>query len=191
MACSCAVQAARLASLRGRIAQRQAGELEGGRLEGQRDPLELECRPRQEVVREPGIERAQIVDAEAAPERDRQRGVAASVRLPGFARRLAAHREHAFEPDAALRAERDAWREEFLARILRVVHVELEADADDVDERYQSTVEELASQLGGESDACWMQSKDAASVRSTWSGERTGRPTPRVPWLGRRAPSVT
>ena len=33
----------------------------------------------------------------------------------------------AFEPDAALRAERDAWREEFIARILRVVHVELEA----------------------------------------------------------------
>lgn len=52
---------------------------------------------------------------------------------------LEAHR-----PDAAARAERDAWREEFLGRILRVVHIELETDADDVPERYRSTVEELA-----------------------------------------------
>ncbi len=50
----------------------------------------------------------------------------------------------AFQPDASVRADRDAWREEFLARILRVVHVELDAEADDVPERYQSTVEELA-----------------------------------------------
>ena len=51
-----------------------------------------------------------------------------------------------FRPDAAIRAERDAWREEFLARVLRVVHVEREATADDVPERYRAAVEEIAKE---------------------------------------------
>ncbi len=50
----------------------------------------------------------------------------------------------AYQPDAEVRTERDAWREEFLGRLLRVVHIELEADADDVPDRYRATVEELA-----------------------------------------------
>jgi hypothetical protein len=50
----------------------------------------------------------------------------------------------AYRPDAAARGERDAWREALLNRVLRVVHMELEADAGDVPERYQASVEELA-----------------------------------------------
>ena len=47
-------------------------------------------------------------------------------------------------PSAAVRAERDARREDFLNHILRIVHAELEATAEDVPERYQATVKELA-----------------------------------------------
>jgi hypothetical protein len=39
-----------------------------------------------------------------------------------------------------VRAERDAWREEFLNRILRVVQVELEAGPDDTPEGYEAAV---------------------------------------------------
>ena len=49
----------------------------------------------------------------------------------------------AYRPDASVRAERDAWREDFLNRILRIVHVELEATGDDIPERYQAAVEEV------------------------------------------------
>ena len=49
----------------------------------------------------------------------------------------------AYRPDAAARTERDAWREDFLNRVLRIVHVELEATSDDVPERYQAAVEEV------------------------------------------------
>lgn len=49
-----------------------------------------------------------------------------------------------YRPSAEVRGERDTWREEFLGRVLRVVHDELEADTDDIPERYRATVEELA-----------------------------------------------
>ncbi len=48
-----------------------------------------------------------------------------------------------YRPDAEVRAERDAWREEFLGRVLRVVHAELEEEADDVPEHYREVVEAL------------------------------------------------
>ncbi len=43
-----------------------------------------------------------------------------------------------------MRAERDAWREEFLQRVLRVVHAEVEAEPNDRPEHYQQTVETIA-----------------------------------------------
>lgn len=45
-----------------------------------------------------------------------------------------------YEPGPEVRAERDAWREEFLNRILRVVQVELEAGPDDTPEGYEAAV---------------------------------------------------
>ena len=50
----------------------------------------------------------------------------------------------AYRPDAAGRAARDAWREAFLSRVLRIVHADREADADDTPENYERAVEELA-----------------------------------------------
>jgi len=50
----------------------------------------------------------------------------------------------AYEPAAGVRAERDAWREEFLNRILRVVHAELEAGPDDTAEAYEAAVRAVA-----------------------------------------------
>ncbi len=49
-----------------------------------------------------------------------------------------------YRPDQAVRAERDAWREEFLQRVLRVVHAEVEAEPNDRPEHYQQTVETIA-----------------------------------------------
>lgn len=51
----------------------------------------------------------------------------------------------AFVPDAALRAERDAWREEFLNRILRIVRVELEdIETENTPEAYRKAIADAA-----------------------------------------------
>lgn len=49
-----------------------------------------------------------------------------------------------YKPSGAVRAERDARRADFLDHILRIVHAELEATAEDSPDRYRATVEELA-----------------------------------------------
>lgn len=46
----------------------------------------------------------------------------------------------AYQPNAAVRAERDAWREDFLNRLLRVVHDELETTDADLPERYEEAI---------------------------------------------------
>lgn len=51
----------------------------------------------------------------------------------------------AYAPSAEVRAERDAWREEFLNRVLRVVHAELEAGPDDTAEGYEAAVRSVAN----------------------------------------------
>ena len=50
-----------------------------------------------------------------------------------------------FLPDAPLRAERDAWRDEFLNRILRIVRVELEdVESENTPEAYRQAISEVA-----------------------------------------------
>ncbi len=50
----------------------------------------------------------------------------------------------AFVPDASLRAERDAWRDEFLNRILRIVRVELEeVEEENSPDAYRRAIEEV------------------------------------------------
>jgi hypothetical protein len=46
-----------------------------------------------------------------------------------------------YVPPAGVRAERDEWREEFLNRVLRVVHAELEAGPEDTSEEYEAAVQ--------------------------------------------------
>ncbi len=51
----------------------------------------------------------------------------------------------AYVPSADVRAERDTWREEFLARILRIVEVELEdVSPENSPEAYRETVESVS-----------------------------------------------
>ena len=53
----------------------------------------------------------------------------------------------AFVPDASLRAERDAWRDDFLNRILRIVRVELEeVDEANTPEAYRRAIERAADE---------------------------------------------
>lgn len=50
-----------------------------------------------------------------------------------------------FQPDASVRAERDAWRDEFLERILRIVHTEVEGvEEANSPETYRAAVERIA-----------------------------------------------
>lgn len=50
----------------------------------------------------------------------------------------------AFEPDEEVQARHEAWREEYLERVLRIVHHELESrKSGESDSGYQKVVEEL------------------------------------------------
>lgn len=46
----------------------------------------------------------------------------------------------AYQPNAKVRAERDVWREDFLNRLLRIVHDELETTDADLPERYEEAI---------------------------------------------------
>ncbi len=49
-----------------------------------------------------------------------------------------------YVPPAAVRAERDVWREEFLSRVLRVVHAELDAGPEDTPEQYEAAIQSVS-----------------------------------------------
>lgn len=49
-----------------------------------------------------------------------------------------------FVPDSDVEEEREAWRTEYLERVLRIVHHELESrDAGETDEGYERVIEKL------------------------------------------------
>ena len=59
---------------------------------------------------------------------------------------LTPHDIEAYHPDEAVMAERERWRTEYLERILRVVHQELEeADKSETTESYQAAVRAVSS----------------------------------------------
>lgn len=54
----------------------------------------------------------------------------------------------AYRPDDAVEEERQAWRSEYLERVLRVVHHELESDASgESRQQYEDTVKEHQKEL--------------------------------------------
>ncbi len=56
------------------------------------------------------------------------------------------HDIEAYRPDEAVMAERERWRAEYLERVLRVVHQELEeADKGETTESYQAAVRTVSS----------------------------------------------
>ena len=56
------------------------------------------------------------------------------------------HDIEAYRPDDAVMAERERWRAEYLERVLRVVHQELEeADKGETTESYQAAVRAVSS----------------------------------------------
>ena len=50
----------------------------------------------------------------------------------------------AFRPDKQVLAERDAWREEFLSQILRIIDVDADTmERNDLSERWQSVIDDV------------------------------------------------